>query len=70
MMAEQEKNSFEKLQTENESKFDKYDQKVKNNVAGRKDLWGFFGELIEMYVPRIISTILGISPSDQKEEEE
>ena len=69
-MGEREKNSFEKLQQENESKFDKHDRTVKNNVDGRKDLWGFFGELIEMYMPRILSTILGISPSQKEEEEE
>ena len=69
MMAEQDKNSFEKLQQENEQKFDKYDRKVKHNVDGRKDIWGFFGALIEMYMPRIMNTILGISPAEQEEEE-
>ncbi len=68
-MAEQDKNSFEKLQRENESKFEKYDTKVKHNVDGRKDLWGFFGELIEMYIPRILSTLLGITPPEKEEEE-
>jgi hypothetical protein len=70
MMAEHEKNPFKKLQQENEAKFDLYDQKVKQNISGRKDLWGFFGELIEMYIPRILSTILGVSPAEQEEEEE
>ena len=69
MMAEQDKNSFKKLQRENESKFNRYDRKIKSNVDGRKDLWGFFGELIEMYMPRILNTILGISPTDWEEEE-
>ena len=68
-MGENDKNSFEKLQQENESKFDKYDRNVKNNVDGRKDIWGFFGELIEMYIPRILNTILGISPTEKEEEE-
>lgn len=64
-MAEMDKNSFEQLKVENEAKFDSYNQKIKTNIDGRKDIWGFFGELIEMYIPRILSTILGTSPNNK-----
>lgn len=64
-MAEMDKNSFEQLKAENEAKFDAYNQKIKTNIDGRKDIWGFFGELIEMYIPRILSTILGTSPNNK-----
>ncbi len=65
-MADMDNNSFEQLKAENEAKFDAYSQKIKTNIDGRKDIWGFFGELIEMYIPRILSTILGTTP-DRKD---
>ncbi len=58
-MAENKKTSFDLLREENESKFDSYNQKVKNNLDGRKDIWSFFGELIDLYIPKILSTLLG-----------
>lgn len=58
-MAENKKTSFDLLREENESKFDSYDNKIKNNLDGRKDIWSFVGELIDLYIPKILSTLLG-----------
>ncbi len=55
------KNSFERLQEENEAKFESYNRIIKKNIDGRRDIWGFFGDIIEMYIPRILSTLLGVS---------
>lgn len=53
------KNAFEKLKEENEAKFKEYDSKVKLNLDGRKDIWSFFGEIIELYIPKILTVLLG-----------
>ena len=52
-------NVFEQLKAENEAKFDSYNQSVKNNIDRRRDIWGFLGDIIEMFIPRVFSTILG-----------
>ncbi len=58
-MAENTKNSFELLKEENENKFDNHKKKIKENIDGRRDIWSFFGEIIELYIPKIFGALLG-----------
>lgn len=53
------KNAFEQLKEENEAKFKDYDNMVKLNLDGRRDIWSFFGEIIELYIPKILTVLLG-----------
>lgn len=53
------KNAFEQLEEENEKKFSSYSHQIKKNIEGQKDIWSFLGELIELYIPKILSVLLG-----------
>ena len=68
-MIENNKNAFELLQEENEAKFSSYSSNIKSNIDGRRDIWSFFGELIELYFPKILSAILGGATLNSKSEE-
>ena len=60
------KNVFEQLRDENEAKFKDFDKDVKKNIDGQKDIWSFFGEIIELYIPKILSVLLGGASTDAK----
>lgn len=63
-----EKNVFEQLEQDSESKFDlAHYSRVKKNVEGRKDLWGLIGQIIELYVPRIFAVLLGIGSGPKRQ---
>ncbi len=58
-----EKNNFQKLEELNEAKFAESADAIKNNVSSRKGSWSLIGDLIELYVPRIFSTLIGSNES-------
>ena len=58
-------NAFEQLRQENEAKFESHNKAVKKNVEGRKDFWSLLGQIIELYVPRIFTTLLGIKEKER-----
>lgn len=59
------KNVFDELLRENEAKFEGINKAVKNNIEHRKDIWTLLGELIELFIPRLVSTMLGLQDKDK-----
>lgn len=59
-------NSFKQLEEENEAKFETHKLVVKKNVEGRKDFWSFLGDIIDLYIPRIFSTLFGSNNTKTK----
>lgn len=70
------KNNFQLLEEEMEKKFEKSSHRIKKNVVDRKGIWDLIGDLFELYIPRIFSTIVGssvvsgVSAIDREEDEE
>jgi hypothetical protein len=58
------KNAFEQLRDEHEEKFGEHSNKIKKNIESQKDIWSFLGELIELYIPKILSVLLGGANTD------
>lgn len=52
-------NAFEELQRENEAKYDKYKIGIYQNVNSRRNNWSFVGDIVELYIPQIITVFLG-----------
>ena len=52
-------NNFKLLEEEMEAKFENASEAIKKNVYSRKDLWTLLGDLFDLYIPRIFSTIIG-----------
>ncbi len=61
-----EKNNFRRLEEEMEQQFEKSSDKIKNNVVKRKGMWDLIGDLFELYIPKIFSTIVGSSALSNK----
>lgn len=55
------KNNFQLLEEEMEKKFENASHRIKKNVVDRKGMWDLIGDLFELYIPRIFSTIVGSS---------
>ena len=53
------KTSFGLYQEDMEAQFSKSSDAIKRNVKSRRDLWTLLGDIIELYVPKVVSTILG-----------
>lgn len=60
------KNNFKRLEEEMEKQYEKSSDKIKNNVVKRKGMWDLIGDLFELYIPRIFSTIVGSSALSNK----
>lgn len=62
------KNNFkelEKLLSENkEFTF----EKVKNNIVSSRNLFGFIGDIIELFIPRIIDVFVGMAGGESESE--
>ena len=56
-----EKNNFRRLEKEMEEQYEKSSDKIKKNVVKRKGTWDLIGDLFELYIPKIFSTIIGSS---------
>ena len=56
-----EKNNFQLLEEEMEKKYEKSSRQIKKNVVQRKGMWDLIGDLFDLYIPRIFSTIVGSS---------
>ncbi len=68
------KNNFQQLEEQMEAKYDKASDAIKNNVTSRKGTWDLIGDLFELYIPQIFSTLIGsntnLSKTALKKEEE
>ncbi len=53
------KNNFQKLEEEMEEQFSKSSEAIKQNVTSRKGMWDLIGDLFELYIPQIFSTLIG-----------
>jgi hypothetical protein len=49
-------NNFKDLEDEMESKYPASQDKIKNNVDSQRGFWALVADLIELYVPKILST--------------
>lgn len=54
-----EENNFKKLEREAEEKFEESSDAIKNNVTGQRNFWSLLGDLIDLYIPNVISTLIG-----------
>lgn len=55
----EETNVFKEWQKENEKSFETVEQNVRKNVQERRGFWAFVGGIIELYVPKVLDTLLG-----------
>ncbi len=53
------KNNFEQLEEQMEQKYDDASEAIKQNVTSRKGTWDLIGDLFELYIPQIFSTLIG-----------
>jgi len=51
------KNVFQELQDEKEEEFEEVRAQLKRNVVDRKSYWTLFGDIIQLYVPQVFSTV-------------
>ncbi len=61
-----EKNVFSQLQEEKELEYSKLHTEIKKNIVERKSVWTFLGDIIDLYVPKIFSALIGAGPSINK----
>ena len=56
------KNSFKELQEEETGKFNSVsEQKIRNNLDANVGLFHFFGEIVELYLPKIFGLFVKMS---------
>ncbi len=53
------KNVFHKLQEENELEYAEVHNEIKKNVKGRIGIWAFIGDIVDLYIPKIFSVLIG-----------
>lgn len=58
-----EKNNFQKLEELMEAEYAKSSDSIKHNVTSRKGSWDLIGDLFELYIPKIFSTLIGSNES-------
>ena len=61
-----EENIFKQLQEEKEEIYTNLHNDIKKNVVERKGVWSFLGDVIDLYVPKILSAIIGAGPTMNK----
>lgn len=54
-----EENNFKKLAKEAEEKFEDSSEAIKKNVTGQRNFWSLLGDLIDLYIPNVINTLIG-----------
>ncbi len=59
MMNTGEPNVFEQLQEEHEEGFNEVSDSVKKNISSRRGFWALVGNVIDLYLPKVVSTLLG-----------
>lgn len=67
-------NAFEQLQVENEAQYVEVASDIKSNIDQRRGFWSLIGDILELYIPKVVDTLLGstttgqqkISPPDQQ----
>lgn len=58
-----EKNVFSQLQEEKEETFSNVHNEIKKNIEERKGVWSFLGDIIDLYIPKVFSALIGAGPS-------
>lgn len=53
------KNVFQELQEEREQEFAEVQKVVKKNIQKRRGFWALIGDIIELYVPSVFTTLSG-----------
>ena len=53
------KNNFQQLEEQMEAKYNNASDAIKQNVTSRKGTWDLIGDLFELYIPQIFSTLIG-----------
>lgn len=67
------KNSFKELAKEDQKRFDEKDKQIKENINHTIGFFHFIGDMIELFVPKVMQIFLGISgakgPSIKEDED-
>ena len=58
-------NPFDQLRVENEEKFSSRQSRIKKNIDERRNFWSFLGDLIELYLPKFLQSLLGIGDQNK-----
>ena len=61
------RNNFEELEELLTKDRDQSLEKVQNNLLGTRSVFGFLGDLIELFIPRIMDVFVQITSADQSE---
>jgi len=66
------KNSFKELEKDSQKQFENKDKQIKENINRSIGFFHFIGDIIELFVPRVVQVFLGISggPGPNKEVED
>lgn len=56
---ENNQNAFEQLAQENEAQYQEHKLGIYNNVSSRRNNWSFIGDILELYIPKIVAVFLG-----------
>jgi len=57
-------NAFSALQEEHEAAFTKVARAIKSNIDGRRGFWTLVGDIIDLYVPKVVGTIFGANDKE------
>ncbi len=55
------KNSFKELAKDNQKNFEGKEKRIKENINHSIGFFHFIGDIIELFVPRVVQVFLGIS---------
>lgn len=61
------KNNFKELENMLAKDKDFVFEKVGNNLVGTRNMFGFIGDIIEHFIPRILEVFIGIAGGNQVE---
>lgn len=61
------KNVFKLLEEESEINFKLYDDTIHSGIKKQKKFWFLMGDILELYMSKFISSVLGRNISNQNE---
>ena len=61
------RNNFEELEELLTKDRNQSLEKVQNNLLGTRNVFGFLGDLIELFIPRIMDVFVQITSTDQSD---
>lgn len=62
-------NPFEQLQEEQEKQFSEVSSDVKLNITSRRGIWALIADVIDLYIPKIISTLVNANTEKNSDDE-